>query len=196
MADVSSAAGNPDDWRDQVFDAFERAGIEIFCYLPDAGLDLFTHRANAGNADRAVILSTEEEGVGICCGAWLGGKRAVLMIQSSGVGNCINTFSLVTNCRFPFFLLVSMRGEFGEGNPWQIPMGSTTPGACWSSLASRCFAPRHPEDAVTMVYGGAEDGVAQRRTGRGAAVAAPDWREGHVRPHGRTYCRAPRSPAP
>ena len=102
MADVSSAAGNPDDWRDQIFDAFERAGIEIFCYLPDAGLDSFIRRANAGNAQRALILSTEEEGVGICCGAWLGGKRAVLMIQSSGVGNCINTFSLKSGCAAGF----------------------------------------------------------------------------------------------
>ncbi|HEY7971967.1 MAG TPA: phosphonopyruvate decarboxylase [Xanthobacteraceae bacterium] len=153
MADVSSAAGNPDDWRDQVFDAFERAGIEIFCYLPDAGLDSFIRRANAGNAQRAVILSTEEEGVGICCGAWLGGKRAVLMIQSSGVGNCINTFSLVSNCRFPFFLLVSMRGEFGEGNPWQIPMGSTTQDML--ELAGfQVFRATHPEDAVTMVTEG------------------------------------------
>jgi len=153
MADVSSAAGNPDDWRDQVFDGFERAGIEIFCYLPDAGLDSFIHRANAGNAQRAVILSTEEEGVGICCGAWLGGKRAVLMIQSSGVGNCINTFSLVSNCRFPFFLLVSMRGEFGEGNPWQIPMGSTTQDML--ELAGfQVFRATHPEDAVTMVTEG------------------------------------------
>ena len=153
MADVSSAAGNPDDWRDQVFDAFERAGIEIFCYLPDAGLDSFIHQANAGNAQRAVILSTEEEGVGICCGAWLGGKRAVLMIQSSGVGNCINTFSLVTNCRFPFFLLVTMRGEFGEGNPWQIPMGSTTQDML--ELAGfQVFRATHPDDAVTMVTEG------------------------------------------
>ncbi|MGB8547284.1 MAG: phosphonopyruvate decarboxylase [Xanthobacteraceae bacterium] len=153
MADVSSAAGNPDDWRDQIFDAFERAGIEIFCYLPDAGLDSFIRRANAGNAQRAVILSTEEEGVGICCGAWLGGKRAVLMIQSSGVGNCINTFSLVSNCRFPFFLLVSMRGEFGEGNPWQIPMGSTTQDML--ELAGfQVFRATHPEDAVTMVTEG------------------------------------------
>ncbi|MFZ0071926.1 MAG: phosphonopyruvate decarboxylase [Xanthobacteraceae bacterium] len=153
MADVSSAAGNPDDWRDQVFDAFERAGIEIFCYLPDAGLDSFIRRANAGNAQRAVILSTEEEGVGICCGAWLGGKRAVLMIQSSGVGNCINTFSLVSNCRFPFFLLVSMRGEFGEGNPWQIPMGSTTQDML--ELAGfQVFRATHPEDVVTMVTEG------------------------------------------
>ena len=153
MADRAIGASRATDWRAQTFDAFERAGVEIFCYLPDAGLDAFIHRANAGNARRAVVLSTEEEGVGICCGAWLGGKRAVLMIQSSGVGNCINTFSLVTNCRFPFFLLVSMRGEFGEGNPWQIPMGSTTQ-EMLELAGFQVFRAAHPEDAVTMVTEG------------------------------------------
>jgi sulfopyruvate decarboxylase alpha subunit len=152
---MSHEPGNQEtaDWRDRVFDACERAGVEIFCYLPDAGLDAFIARANQGNARRAVILSTEEEGVGICCGAWLGGKRAMLMIQSSGVGNCINTLSLVTNCRFPFFVLVSMRGEFGEGNPWQIPMGSTTQ-QMLELAGFQVFRAMHPEDAVVMVSEG------------------------------------------
>lgn len=113
-------------WREQAFAAFERAEIDLFCYLPDAGIGSFIDRIYETAPDKAVMLTTEEEGVGVCCGAWLGGKRAVMMIQSSGVGNCINAFSLVKNCRFPLFLLVSMRGEFGEGNPWQIPMGSIT----------------------------------------------------------------------
>jgi sulfopyruvate decarboxylase alpha subunit len=153
MAHHANVTRTDSDWRDQVFDSFERASVELFCYLPDAGLDSFISRANAGNEDRAVVLTTEEEGVGICCGAWLGGKRAVLMIQSSGVGNCINTFSLVTNCRFPFFLLVSMRGEFGEGNPWQIPMGRTTQGML--ELAGfQVFRASHPDDAVVMVTEG------------------------------------------
>jgi sulfopyruvate decarboxylase alpha subunit len=153
MAGRSGAAGNSADWREQVFDALEHAGIEIFCYLPDAGLDSFIRRASAGNTGRAIMLTTEEEGVGICCGAWLGGKRAALLIQSSGVGNCINAFSLVTNCRFPFFMLVSMRGEFGEGNPWQIPMGSTTR-ELLELAGFQVFRAAHPEDAVAMVAEG------------------------------------------
>ena len=47
-------------------------------------------------------------------------------MQSSGVGNCINMLSLINGCRFPFLTLVSMRGDFGEGNPWQYPMGLAT----------------------------------------------------------------------
>ena len=59
-------------------------------------------------------------------GAWLGGERAALLMQSSGVGKCINAFSLLKNCRFPFLAVVGMRGEFGEGNPWHVPMGQAT----------------------------------------------------------------------
>jgi sulfopyruvate decarboxylase TPP-binding subunit len=76
---------------------------------------------------RAVVLTTEEEGIALAAGAWLGGQRATLLMQSSGVGNCINMLSLPLNCRMPFFTLVTMRGEWAEFNPWQVPMGSATP---------------------------------------------------------------------
>ncbi len=76
-----------------------------------------------------VTLTTEEEGVALLAGAWLGGDRGVLLMQSSGVGNCINMLSLIRVCRFPFLALVTMRGEWGEFNPWQTPMGSTTEAA-------------------------------------------------------------------
>ena len=58
-------------------------------------------------------------------GAHLGGARGVALMQSSGVGNCVNMFSFVKNGQFPMLILVSMRGDFGEGNPWQMPMGQT-----------------------------------------------------------------------
>jgi sulfopyruvate decarboxylase alpha subunit len=72
---------------------------------------------------RAVVLSTEEEGIGLAAGAWLGGQKTVLLMQSSGVGNVINTLGMVQECRFPLVTLVTMRGEQGEFNPWQVPMG-------------------------------------------------------------------------
>jgi len=72
---------------------------------------------------RAVGLTTEEEGVAMLAGAWLGGARGALLMQSSGIGNCINMMSLVTQCRFPLLAVVTMRGQWGEFNPWQVPMG-------------------------------------------------------------------------
>jgi sulfopyruvate decarboxylase alpha subunit len=71
----------------------------------------------------STVLTTEEEGIGILAGAWLGGERGVLLMQSSGVGNCINTLSLAKVCGFPLLMIVTMRGEWGEANPWQVPMG-------------------------------------------------------------------------
>ena len=49
-------------------------------------------------------------------------------MQSSGVGNTVNALSLPAACRMPFFTIVTMRGEWGEGNPWQLPMGQGAPG--------------------------------------------------------------------
>ena len=75
---------------------------------------------------RVVVLTTEEEGVAFACGAALGGERAVLLMQSSGVGNCVNMFSLLSAGRFPFLTLITMRGEWAEFNPWQVPMSKAT----------------------------------------------------------------------
>jgi sulfopyruvate decarboxylase TPP-binding subunit len=65
----------------------------------------------------------------LAAGAWLGGERAALLMQSSGVGNCVNMLSLTKNCRFPLVMLVTMRGEWAEFNPWQVPMGAKTQAA-------------------------------------------------------------------
>ncbi len=114
-------------WQDQVFAALLAASIRQVCYVPDAGHARLIERAHAEPSMRTVVLTTEEEGVALAAGAWLGGQRAVLLMQSSGVGNCINMLSLPVNCRMPFLTLVTMRGEWGEFNPWQVPMGSATP---------------------------------------------------------------------
>ena len=74
---------------------------------------------------RAVPLTTEEEGVALAAGAWLGGQRAALLMQSSGVGNCVDMLAMTQACRFPLLVLVTMRGECGEENPWQLPMGES-----------------------------------------------------------------------
>ena len=73
---------------------------------------------------KTTALTTEEEGIALAAGAWLGGDRAALLMQSSGAGNCINMLSIAEECRFPLLMLVTMRGEWGETNPWQVPMGS------------------------------------------------------------------------
>ena len=115
-----------ESWQDGIYAALKRAGVQQIGYVPDAGHARLIECAHADNDMAAVVLTTEEEGIALAAGAWLGGQRSALLMQSSGVGNCINMLSLPINCRMPFFTLVTMRGEWGEFNPWQVPMGSAT----------------------------------------------------------------------
>jgi sulfopyruvate decarboxylase alpha subunit len=111
-------------WPDRLFDTLKRAGIAQVGYVPDAGHARLIERCRADPDIRDVVLTTEEEGVALAAGAWLGGERAALLMQSSGVGNCINMLSLMRTCSFPLLMFVTMRGEWEEFNPWQVPMGS------------------------------------------------------------------------
>jgi sulfopyruvate decarboxylase alpha subunit len=114
-------------WQVGVYAALKSAGVRQIGYVPDAGHAQLIEAARADPDVRAVVLTTEEEGVALAAGAWLGGERAVLLMQSSGVGNTINMLSLPVSCRMPFLTLVTMRGEWAEFNPWQVPMGAATP---------------------------------------------------------------------
>jgi len=113
-------------WQEAVFRALKNGDVRQVAYVPDTGHAHAISRAQHDPAIRDVVLTTEEEGVALVAGAWLGGQRAVLLMQSSGVGNCVNMFSLLTVCQFPFLTLVTMRGEYAEFNPWQGPMGRAT----------------------------------------------------------------------
>lgn len=128
MVDPASddAATNARDWPLDIYNALKAAEVAQVCYVPDAGHSRLINLAHEDSAIQTTVLTTEEEGVALCAGAWLGGVRAVLLMQSSGVGNCINMFSLLRNCGFGCVVLVTMRGEFGEFNQWQVPMGSIT----------------------------------------------------------------------
>ena len=114
-------------WQAEVYTALKQARITQVGYVPDAGHAQLIEAAQADPEMRAVVLTTEEEGIALAAGAFLGNQRAVLLMQSSGVGNCINMLSLPVNCRMPFLTLVTMRGEWAEFNPWQVPMGAATP---------------------------------------------------------------------
>ena len=119
-----SAPNAAADWPDRLFATLKRAGIAQVGYVPDAGHSRLIDRCRADSDIRDVVLTTEEEGVALAAGAWLGGERAALLMQSSGLGNCINMLSLARTCRFPLLMLITMRGEWEEFNPWQQPMGS------------------------------------------------------------------------
>ena len=137
-------------WQDQVYDLLRQHNVTQFAYVPDAGHRILIDRSLADTDVHSVALTTEEEGVALLAGADLGGARGVLMMQSSGVGNCINMLSLIKGGGFPFLALISMRGEFGEGNPWQFPMGQATQQVL-EAMGVICLRSKSPQDVLGTV---------------------------------------------
>ena len=121
-----SAVGTGGRWASDVYRVLKAADVRQMAYVPDAGHTTLINLFCADPEVASNVLTTEEEGVAIAVGAWLGGQRSVLLLQSSGVGNCINMLSLPVIGRFPLLMLVTMRGEWAEFNPWQVPMGRAT----------------------------------------------------------------------
>ena len=125
-ARADTAAEQAASWPNEIFAVLQRFEVRQVPYVPDAGHSQLIARVLASPGMCGIPLTTEEEGVALLVGAFAGGQRGVLLMQSSGVGNCINMLSLTQVFRFPFLTLVTMRGEWGEFNPWQVPMGSST----------------------------------------------------------------------
>ena len=115
------------DWPLEIHRILSAAQLRQIGYVPDAGHKRLIELCHADGTMRTVPLTTEEEGIGLAVGAWLGGERCALLMQSSGVGNVINALATIKECRIPLPMLVTMRGEYGEFNPWQVPMGQATP---------------------------------------------------------------------
>jgi sulfopyruvate decarboxylase TPP-binding subunit len=120
---------NQPAWPNEIYRVLKEARIAQVSYVPDAGHGQLIELFHADPEVQTTVLTTEEEGGTLAAGAWLGGQRAVLLLQLSGVGNCVNMLSLMSACRFPLLMLVAMRGQWAEFNPWQVPMGSATPSA-------------------------------------------------------------------
>ena len=140
-------------WPQEVHRALARAQVRIVGYVPDAGHQRLIELCQGDREMRAVVLTTEEEGIGLAAGAWLGGEKSVLLMQSSGVGNVINAAGLLKTCRIPLVMIVTMRGEAGEFNSWQVPMGEATPGVLEAMGVSVRRATRAEEIAPLIADG-------------------------------------------
>jgi sulfopyruvate decarboxylase alpha subunit len=137
-------------WPEEIHGELSGAGVRVVGYVPDAGHKRLIELCQADKNMRAVVLSTEEEGIGLAAGAWLGGQKCVLLMQSSGVGNVVNVLGMVRECRFPLVTLVTMRGEQGEFNPWQVPMGQAVRPVL-EAMGTVVHAPANAEEIVPTV---------------------------------------------
>jgi sulfopyruvate decarboxylase alpha subunit len=132
-------------WSEDVFAEMKARDIQSVCTIPDGGLTQLLNMVVADKDMRLVTLSTEEEGIGVATGQWLGGKRSMIAMQSSGVGNCINALGIPVTMRAPCLILVTMRGQWGEFNPWQVPMGQATR-TVLEAVGVRCFPVEHASE--------------------------------------------------
>lgn len=135
------------EWSHAMYETLKDEGVELFAWVPDGGHKVPIARSLEDDDVISIPLTREDEGVALLAGAHLGKKKGVLLVQSSGVGNCINMLSLTAIGSFPLVMLVTMRGEFGEQNPWQMPMGKGTPGAL-AAMGVHCLRCDRPDEVV------------------------------------------------
>jgi sulfopyruvate decarboxylase alpha subunit len=152
--DVEALGETAPSWRHDVFDTLKAAGVKHIVYVPDAGHSVAIQMAEADPDITAVVLTTEEEGIGYLAGAWLGGECGALLLQSSGVGNCINTLALPACARFPLLMVVTMRGDWAEFNQWQNPMGQATEAAL-RLMGVLTWRADDPKDVKPLLQGAA-----------------------------------------
>jgi len=149
-------------WQQDIHTALHASNVTHVSFVPDGGHRGLIQLCDADPAITTTVLTTEEEGVGLAAGLWLGGVRSVLLMQSSGVGNCLNHFTLAENCRLPLVLLVTMRGEFAEFIPWQIPMGSRA-GAALALMGFDVFRAESADAVGDTCAGALEQAFASKR---------------------------------
>lgn len=151
---MQSDEASAPDWQDHVYRVLKESGVKHVVYVPDAGHSVAIRMAEADEAIHSVVLTTEEEGIGYLAGAWLGGERGALLLQSSGVGNCINTLALQVCARFPLLMVVTMRGDWAEFNAWQNPMGQATE-ASLKLMGVMTWRADEPKEVAPLLHGAA-----------------------------------------
>ena len=164
-------------WPAQIYELLKGFDVRQVAYVPDAGHAELIRLCQSDTTMQTVSLTTEEEGVAMLCGAWLGGHHGVLLMQSSGVGNCINMLTLNAECRIPLLMLVTMRGDFGEGNPQQMPMGRGAQ-AAMEAVGVVVLRADRAEDVAEIGAGRGADGLPLAACRGAADRPARDWRQG------------------
>jgi sulfopyruvate decarboxylase alpha subunit len=122
------------EWTAAMLEALRAAGVRNISYVADSLLGGVIAAAEASGQFRLIPVHREEEAVGVLCGLYVGGERGAMLLQSSGLGNCLNALgALAIASSIPVPLVIGMRGELDEWNPAQLPMGRAVVG-CLEAL--------------------------------------------------------------
>jgi len=103
----------------QMLASFHEAGVSIVTALPESLLKTSYHLLEADPDIRYVPVSNEADMPGIAAGAYLGGKRAVMMMENSGIRQACEPIARLTfSHQIPLVIIMAYRGDLGEGNWW------------------------------------------------------------------------------
>jgi sulfopyruvate decarboxylase subunit alpha len=139
------------DSSEAVFQGLKSAGINFIVSVPCVNLGKVLELIEEDDEIIHVPVTREEEGLGICAGAYFGGKKTAILMQNSGLGNCVNALgSLFKLYSLPLVMVMSHRGTEGEPIIGQVPMGKATP-KILESLEFISFNPKTPEDGKKII---------------------------------------------
>ena len=135
------------DSSEAIFNALNDVGIDFVVSVPCVNLSRLLDMIDEDDEIIHIPVTREEEGIGICAGAYLGGKKPAILMQNSGLGNSINALKSLTELyEFPLLMIMSHRGTEGESICGQVPMGQSTP-RILEAMHFRFFKPDNPEAA-------------------------------------------------
>ena len=148
------------DSTEAIYNGLKDAGIDFIVSVPCVNLSKLLVMIDEDPEITHIPVTREEEGIGICAGAYLGGKKTAILMQNSGLGNSINALkSLMELYEFPLIMIMSHRGTEGENICGQVPMGESTP-RILEAMNFNFFTPSNPEaayDDIRMAWELSED---------------------------------------
>ncbi|MCZ6843108.1 MAG: phosphonopyruvate decarboxylase [SAR324 cluster bacterium] len=116
-------------WPEQIVAVLKQYRVRFINYVPDAKGEQILKVARKDEYFQILPLAREEEGIGVVCGQAIGGERGVVLMPTAGLGNSINALaSLAIPYKFSLPMIIGVRGDLGEFNQAQIPMGQALPG--------------------------------------------------------------------
>ena len=141
------------NWSKHMADVLRRNEIRLFATVPDYIVTQVLEHLWSDSQCRVVTVCREEEGLGLLSGAFMAGRRGALIMQNSGLGNCVNTLgSLNVASQIPVVLVMSHRGDLGEFNPAQVPVGQAAK-RILEALDIRSLMPRSIADLEAQADG-------------------------------------------
>ncbi len=150
-------------WRDDIIDALKANNISLIVHVADRVLAPIITKLEGDPFFKVVTLSREEEGIGLLTGAYMGGQRGALLLQSSGLGNTLNALgSLALPYQVPFVILLSPRGNLMEHNLVQLAWGKAVPKTI-DAMDMQLFELTSPESVPFVVDKGMKHAFVTRR---------------------------------